>query len=62
MSQISELCHLVGDVPDILVKLFLVKLRFDVTYLPQGLDGIMHRQEPCSKERRGALRITRHID
>lgn len=51
MSQIPELCHLVADVRDILVKLLLVKTRFDVTYLPQGLNGIMHRQEPCSKKR-----------
>ncbi len=59
MSQVTELCHLAADVPDILLKLLLVEAGFDVTYLPQGLNGIVHRQEPCPKERQRVQRITR---
>lgn len=60
MSRVIELCRLAADVPDILLKLLLVKPGFDVTYLSQGLNGIMHRQEPYPKERHGVQRITRH--
>lgn len=48
MSHITQLCHLAAEMTDIPLKLLLVDARFDVTYLPQGVDGITHRQEPCS--------------
>lgn len=60
MSLVSELCHLAADVPDVLLKLLLVEAGFDVTYLPQGLNCIMHRQEPCPKESQGVQVITTH--
>ncbi len=47
IRSVTELCHLAADVPDILLKLLLVELGFHVTDLLQGLDGIVHRQEPC---------------
>lgn len=51
MSLLTELCHLAADVPDVLLKLLLVKAGFDITYLLQGFDCIMNRQEPCRKTR-----------
>lgn len=59
MSHIIELCHFAADVPDILLKPLLVKVGFDVAYLPQGLNGVMHRQEPCSKEKLAVQKFTR---
>lgn len=60
VSQVIELLHLAADVAYIPLKLLLVKVGFDVSDLPQGLDGIMHRQEPCPKEKWSAQRITRY--
>lgn len=57
MSHIIELCHFAADVPDILLKPLLVKVGFDVAYLPQGLNGVMHRQEPCLEREAGCAEI-----
>lgn len=59
MSRVTGLCRLAAGVPDVLLKLLLVKVGFDVTYLPQGLNGITHRQEPCPEEKQRVQRITR---